>query len=67
VTEKFFKSFTAAEDTTPIDCTVCGLSAERLVSAPLPAHLYGDPSGYHKPSALKRHSTKTIHEKNGNR
>ncbi len=66
VTEKFFKSFSAAEGVETIDCTVCSASANRIVSAPLGFGFYGDPAGYHKPSALKRFNTKTASKKVGN-
>ena len=65
-TEKFFKTFGDAENTDPIRCTVCGESAERTISAPLQAHLYGDTAGYYKPSPTKRTSYKTMHGKYGN-
>lgn len=65
-TEKFFKTFGDAENTDPIPCTVCGESAERALSTPLPAHFYGSPSGYYKPSATQRGSYKTISTKYGN-
>jgi len=59
-TQAFFLTFgKAKEHEDSIACTVCGANAARDVSVPLPAHLYGNPAGYHKPSPTKRHSYKT--------
>lgn len=67
VTEKFFKSFAAAEGVEEIDCTVCSAKAKRIISQILGFALYGDPAGYHKPSPTKRHSTKLVSSKIGNK
>jgi hypothetical protein len=69
--EKFYRSFQAAENDLVTCCVVHdadGLELDfevckRVPSVPLPAMLFGNPAGYHKPSALKRHSTKLIKEK----
>lgn len=70
VTEKIFPTFGQAEREKhkPIWCPVCrlgGASKARLVefSVPLPAHFYGDPAGYAKPSPTKRFSYKLAAQK----
>ena len=65
--EEFFRSFSSAKnhiDVTP--CPICGDWSDRVASVPLEATMYGDPSGYGKPSATKRHSTKLVSAKTGN-
>jgi hypothetical protein len=63
----FYKSFAEAlpfiEHT---KCDLCGWNATRVQEATLPAHLYGDPAGYDKPSPTKRFNTKTVSQKTGN-
>lgn len=42
-------------------CPKCGKATPRILfSIPLPAHFYGNPEGYHKPSPCKRYSTKLV-------
>lgn len=60
-------SFAEAEHMTAHECQKCFdddpdslILAPRVLSVPAPAHLYGRPEGYNKPSALKRHSYKKI-------
>lgn len=66
--EKFFKSFSeAAPEEDKTTCLEHGVTAERIMSTPLAAHLYGDPEGYHKPSPTKRFNTKTVSKKDGNK
>ena len=66
--EKFFKTFAEAEPfTLGADCLECGNVCIRGVEVPFNAHLLGNPDGYHKPSPTKRHSTKTVSEKQGNK
>ena len=64
--ERFYRSFSVVEPNDCIVCTTCGQPSERQVSLPLQPILYGNPDGYHKPSPTKRHSYKTISEKDGN-
>lgn len=60
---KFFTTISAgAEHIAKTQCTVCTLKAPRVMSTPLQAHLYGDPTGYHNPSPTKRFSTKLASE-----
>lgn len=49
-----------------IVCDTCMRPISRVPVVPLQSHLYGDPSGYHKPSPLKRFNTKTVSQKRGN-
>jgi hypothetical protein len=63
VTEKLFLSFKAAEGVDEVTCSECGEVATRIVSTPFPAHFYGNPDGYHKPSATKRTSYKLASER----
>lgn len=68
VVEKFFLSFSSAAP--EIDETLCpehGCVAKRIPSSPFPAHLLGNPNGYHKPSPTKRFNTKTVSQKEGNK
>jgi hypothetical protein len=62
-TEKLFLSFKAAEGVEEIDCVVCGRPAKRVLSVPFPAHFYGNPDGFYKPSPTKRYSYKLAAEK----
>lgn len=57
-TEVFYRSIAEGQKHPTVICSVCGLEAGRVPSVPFPAHLYGNPEGYSKPSPLKRHSTK---------
>lgn len=67
VTELFYKTISAADGVEGTVCPACGGMARRAnITAPLPAHLYGNPDGYHKPSATKRFNTKTVSQKTGN-
>lgn len=72
VTEKFFKSISEGEKAAVVVCAECSLRpgsaefADKIFSVPMEAMLYGDPAGYGKPSATKRHSTKTVSAKTGN-
>lgn len=67
ITEKLFRTFDAAEGVQTIACDTCGEDAERISSVPFSAHLLGNPDGYHKPSPSKRHSTKVVSAKTGNK
>lgn len=68
---KFFATFTEAEPyIDKVRCSQnddgqgsCDYEAERVVSVPLPAHFYGNPEGYYKPSPAKRYSTKLVTQK----
>lgn len=58
-TTEFFPTFgEAAPFIDGVACTICGEHAVRVFSVPLEAHFYGNPDGYHKPSATKRYSYK---------
>jgi hypothetical protein len=57
-TEKFFRSITEGEASPSIQCLACRKPALKIFSIPLPAHFYGNPEGYDKPSPAKRFSTK---------
>lgn len=59
-------SVAQGENTQQVECD-CGQQAVQAVSVPLGFGLYGKAAGWSKPSALKRHSYKTIDEKRGNR
>lgn len=63
ITEKFFRSFSAAEGVDQVNCPRCVGRARLIFSVPLPAMFYGNPDGYHKPSATKRYSTKLVAQK----
>lgn len=70
---KFFPTFSGAEAhinktncNVESDGTECGEDSVRIMSVPLPAHFYGNPDGYHKPSPTKRHSNKLVSQKTGN-
>lgn len=63
ITERFFKTFAAADDVTITFCEHCEGVGERIISTPLPAMFYGNPDGYHKPSATKRYNTKLVTQK----
>jgi hypothetical protein len=77
VFEVFFKSFKEAEpflDSYPTcpKCTEESITqfppqGVRVMSVPMPPHLYGNPDGYHNPSPTKRHSTKLVSVKDGNK
>lgn len=58
VTEIFFRNFASADATPFVECSVCQQVAEKIISAPLPAMMFGSPDGYSNPSSLKRYSTK---------
>ncbi len=65
-TTKLYLTFTEANNY--VDSIVCpekgcGKTAERRMSIPLPAHFYGNPDGYHKPSPTKRTSYKLVTER----
>lgn len=63
VTEQLFTTVSAGEKVDQIDCPQCGAKAYKIFSVPLGFGFYGKPQGYHKPSALQRHSTKLINER----
>lgn len=65
--ELFFKSFSAAEPHEKETKCDCGEVAKRVPSLSLEAHLYGNPSGYSKPSPTKRYSTKLVSKLTGNK
>jgi hypothetical protein len=72
--EKMFLTFSAAEEaeSKEVSCEAkmsCYAKARRVdfEAPPLPAHFYGNPDGYHKPSPTKRHSTKLVSAKDGNK
>jgi Zinc ribbon domain len=67
--EKLFLTFKAADDAmSTIGCPTCGGPAKRVeFSVPYPAHFFGAPEGYHKPSPSKRHSYKIASAKHGNK
>lgn len=46
---------------------LCLEPSPRVMSVPCEAMLYGNPDGYHKPSATKRHSTKLVSSIEGNK
>jgi DNA-directed RNA polymerase subunit RPC12/RpoP len=50
-----------------IRCPQCEEMALMQMSVPFPGHFYGNPEGYQKPSPTKRHSTKLVSAKEGNR
>jgi hypothetical protein len=69
ITERFFKSLSEGEQVQKVECQQCitgactgfydqPVWAKKIVSRPLGFGFYGSPDGFHKPSALKRHSTK---------
>ena len=68
VVEKFFKTFSAAasEEHESL-CPDHGCIARRIMSAPLQAHLYGNPAGFNRPSPAKRFTYKTVSQKDGNK
>lgn len=78
VFEFFFKTFKESEGINRIACHECLLLrrgeprriiriAERVeFSTPSEAMFYGNPEGYAKPSATKRHSTKLVSSLEGN-
>ena len=63
----FFKTFSEAEEYADQALCDCGETATRIPSSPLGFGLYGDPTGYSKPSATKRFNTKTVSKYQGNR
>jgi putative FmdB family regulatory protein len=65
VTERIIQRFKDAEETTQIVCPDCGGTAPKIISVPLPAHLYGE--GFYKPSATKRYSYKLADKDKGNK
>lgn len=77
VFEKFYKTFSEADNKkeaarcpncpplVDTDGTEWYRLGKRVVSVPMPAHLYGREEGYHKPSPTKRHSWK-LAAKDGN-
>jgi hypothetical protein len=68
MTEKLFVSFAKAQGVTQIPCVTCQApSTKQSFSTPLPAHLYGTPDGYYKPSPTKRTTTKAFSGIHGNR
>jgi hypothetical protein len=58
VTEKLFRTFTAASGVERIPCPSCLLDAVKIFSTPFPGHFFGSPEGYSKPSPMNRWSTK---------
>ncbi len=57
--DKFFRSIADGEKhINATACDRCNYMAGRVPSVPFPAHFYGEPGHWSKPSALKRHSTK---------
>lgn len=69
ITERFFPTFRQAEEEReqPVTCEQCGeQAAYQEFSTPCPAHLYGNPEGYYKPSPTKRYSTKLVSQLEGN-
>lgn len=65
ITEKLFLSFGAAHGVDVIPCGTCEEAGTKIDSVPLPAHFYGNPDGYDRPSPAKRYSTK-LAAQNGN-
>lgn len=68
--ERFFTTFRAADEeqtVTACDEDGCDAVAHRGIGLPFPAMFYGNPDGYHKPSPTKRHSTKLVSAKDGNK
>ncbi len=65
--ERFYKSMSIASAYESSAQCDCGAIAVRTPSSPFSAHLYGDPEGYAKPSPTKRHSTKLVSAKTGNK
>ena len=63
----FFKTFSAALPRENDALCDCGETGVRVQEAPLGFGLYGDPAGYANPSPTKRHSTKLVSSKDGNR
>jgi hypothetical protein len=70
--EEFFASFSEARPYE--DTIVCQLSEEcneiairAFLTPPLEAMMYGNPEGYGKPSATKRHNTKLVSQIEGNK
>jgi hypothetical protein len=70
VVEYFCRSISEGERLTQVVCGECMTDpptmAKKIISMPLPAHLYGDPQGWSRPSPTKRHSTKLVSKKTGN-
>lgn len=73
VTERFYKTVSEGVAVDNIVCPLCSfydnriaIAQKTIVSPPLQAHLYGNPEGYHKPSATKRFTTKTVSQREGN-
>lgn len=67
VITEFFRSFSLASSyENSLPCPEHGCASPRVPSTPLPAHLYGNPNGYHNPSPTKRFNTKTVSQKDGN-
>ena len=58
VSERFFRSISAAAEVQAVQCDECGMNADKIISAPLGFALYGNPAGFDKPSPTKRFSTK---------
>lgn len=56
-------------DNAKAKCPNCGETVKRKeFSVPaVPLAFYGNPEGYHRPSATKRHSYKVVSAKTGNR
>lgn len=72
VVEEFFKTISEGSKYNTSLCLLCFknnndiVSAFKIPSVPLPAHLYGNPAGYSRPSPTKRFSTKTASREQGN-
>ena len=62
--ERFGVKVREIEEGQAFTCPECGQPAFPKVVLNQGFALYGDPAGFHKPSATKRHSYKNI-EKNG--
>lgn len=65
ITTVYGMSVKTHEETTSVPCDKCDSQAFPIMSLPVAHHLYGNPNGYSKPSALKRHSYK-LADKSGN-
>jgi putative FmdB family regulatory protein len=66
-TEFLIQSFKEAEQTEEVMCPDCGGRALKQIGVPFPAHFYGNPDGYYKPSPTKRHSYKLADKDKGNK
>lgn len=67
ITEKLFTNFSSAEGVDCIDCKSCAEVGYKIPSVPYAAHFHGNPDGYNRPSPAKRHTYKTVSQKDGNK